>query len=178
MTQLSESIFLKIIIAGDGGVGKTTLLYRYIEDRFIMNTKMTLGVDFMVKEIEYAEEKTAQLQIWDFGGQEHFRHLLNRYALGAKGAILVFDLTRLSTLDSIEEWVKICRSYDPELPMIFLGAKNDLQEEIAVSDEYALEIKDVFNFADYIKTSSKTGENVSEAFETLTKKILKREGRL
>jgi len=169
-----ESLFLKVILAGDGGVGKTTLLYRYVEDRFMNETKMTLGVDFMVKEL-IIKNYQVMLQIWDFGGQDHFRHLLHRYVLGARGAVLMFDLTRITTLESTEEWVNICRTYDQDLPIIYLGTKYDLQELIMVDNDLALNMKEKFNFIDYIKTSSKTGRNIEDAFEQLTLSILKRE---
>ena len=83
----------------------------------------------MVKELNLNKNEI-MLQLWDFGGQEQFRHLLQRYSLGARGAIIMFDLTRVSTLENIEEWVNICRKYDYNLPIIFLGSKADLTESI------------------------------------------------
>lgn len=97
---MSKAILLKIITAGDGGVGKTTLLYRYIEGRFLANTRMTIGVEFFLKELNI-EGKKILLQVWDFGGQDHFRPLLKNYAVGARGALLLFDLTRPSSLERI-----------------------------------------------------------------------------
>ena len=73
-------VLLKVITAGEGGVGKTTLLYRYVEGRFVVNTKITLGVEFFMKTLQIGET-TVNLQVWDFGGQEHFRPLLKNYSL-------------------------------------------------------------------------------------------------
>ena len=165
---------LKILTAGDGGVGKTTLLHRYIEGKFIHDTKMTLGVEFMVKELKL-ENIEIMLQLWDFGGQDQFRHLLQRYALGARGAIIMFDLTRANTLENIAEWVQICRKYDPSLPIILLGSKSDLADLILIDDTYAHSISENFKMINYMKVSSKSGDNVDKAFEILIREILRQE---
>lgn len=101
-------MFMKIITAGNGGVGKTTLLYRYVEGKFLTDTKATLGVEFFWK-VFNAKEKQIDLQLWDFGGQQVFRHILKNYASGANGALILFDLTNKSSLEHIDEWVDICR---------------------------------------------------------------------
>ncbi len=168
---MSKPIVLKILTAGEGGVGKTTLLRRYVEGRFIESTKMTIGVEFFLKKLDINGRKVT-LQLWDFGGQDRFRFLLKSYATGAKGALLMFDLTRPNTLDNLDQWLKICRSENPNLPIVFLGTKLDRKDEIGVPDDYALEIKEELNLVDYIKISSKTGENVQKSFITLTKSIL------
>ncbi|MGQ4875731.1 MAG: Rab family GTPase [Promethearchaeia archaeon] len=171
---MPKKFILKILTAGEGGVGKTTLLHRYVEGKFSTDTKMTIGVEFFLKEITI-DDKQCTLQLWDFGGQERFRFLLESYVLGAKGALLMFDLTRPMTLDNLEEWVNICRKSDPDLPILFIGTKLDLVDEIMVDDDYALQYKEHFNLFDYMKVSSKTGEGVQEAFEKLTRKILERQ---
>ncbi len=136
---------------------------------FSTDIKMTIGVEFFLKEIKI-EDIECTLQLWDFGGQERFRFLLDSYVIGAKGALLMFDLTRMGTLKAIEQWVGILRKYDPELPILFLGTKLDLVEQISVNDEYALEFKEKYNLFDYLKISSKTGENINKALENLLKK--------
>jgi len=165
-------MIIKCITAGDGGVGKTTLLYRYVEGRFLADTRMTLGVEFFIKEVDVGGKKL-NFQVWDFGGQEHFRPLLKNYALGAKGALLLFDLTRLSSLMKINEWVNICREDNPDIPIIFLGTKLDLIDLISVDDSYALRLKVEYNFFEYLKISSKTGENVNLAFKLLAEEIVR-----
>ncbi|TXT55551.1 MAG: hypothetical protein BAJALOKI1v1_2020006 [Promethearchaeota archaeon] len=167
-----KPLVLKVLTAGEGGVGKTTLLHRYIEGEFQANTKMTIGVQFFLKELELNSKKVI-LQIWDFGGQERFRMLLKSYANGAKGALLLFDLTRPLTLDRIDEWVNICRSDDPDLPIIFLGTKFDLKDQVSIEDDYILEFVERFNLVTYLKTSSKSGRNVHKSFEILSENILK-----
>ncbi|MFX0081593.1 MAG: Rab family GTPase [Candidatus Hodarchaeota archaeon] len=171
---MPQKFILKILTAGEGGVGKTTLLHRYVEGKFSADTRMTIGVEFFLKETEI-DGKQCTLQLWDFGGQERFRFLLESYVLGAKGALLMFDLTRMMTLENLEQWLGIVRKGDPNLPVLFLGTKLDLEDEIQVDDDYARSFLNEYNLIDFLKISSKTGENVSQAFDILTKKILERQ---
>ncbi|MBY8981723.1 MAG: GTP-binding protein [Candidatus Lokiarchaeota archaeon] len=168
---MAKRFILKILTTGEGGVGKTTLLHRFVEDKFSSSTRMTIGVEFFLKDVDI-DGTHVTLQLWDFGGQERFRFLLENYVLGAKGAFLMFDLTRPSTLENLQQWVNICRAHDPKLPILFLGTKTDLIDEIMIEDDYARGFIDEFNLMDYLKVSSKTGENVGISFEKLTRKIL------
>jgi len=171
---MPQKFILKILTAGEGGVGKTTLLHRYVEGKFSAETRMTIGVEFFLKETE-VDGKQCTLQLWDFGGQERFRFLLESYVLGAKGALLMFDLTRMMTLENLEQWLNIVRKGDPNLPVLFVGTKIDLVDEIQVDDDYARTFLEQYNLIDFLKISSKTGENVSDAFNILTQKILERQ---
>ncbi len=171
---MPQKFILKILTAGEGGVGKTTLLHRYVEGRFSAETKMTIGVEFFLKETEI-DTNHCTLQLWDFGGQERFRFLLESYVLGAKGALLMFDLTRLMSLENLQQWINIVRRGDPNLPVLFVGTKLDLTDEIQVDDDYAMSFLNEFNLIDYIKISSKSGQNVGTAFEILTRTILERQ---
>ncbi|MGQ4875846.1 MAG: Rab family GTPase [Promethearchaeia archaeon] len=168
---MGKKFIFKILTAGEGGVGKTTMLYRYLEGHFSSETKLTVGVEFFVKEIEIDEIECA-LQLWDFGGQDRFRFLLESYTLGAQGAFLMFDLTRFFTTKTLAEWIKILRTHNPDLPVLLVGTKNDLKDKISVDDDYCLKLKEELNCFDFIKISSKTGENVNELFEILVRKIL------
>ncbi|MBY8990997.1 MAG: GTP-binding protein [Candidatus Lokiarchaeota archaeon] len=171
---MPQKFILKILTAGEGGVGKTTLLHRYVEGRFSAETKMTIGVEFFLKETEI-DSKQCTLQLWDFGGQERFRFLLESYVLGAKGALLMFDLTRMSSLQNLEQWLNIVRKGDPNLPVLFVGTKLDLEDEIQVDDDYAKSFLKEYNLINFLKISSKTGKHVSDAFNILTQKILERQ---
>ena len=169
---MSKSIVLKVLTAGEGGVGKTTLLHRYVDGKFPSETKMTIGVEFFLKELIIDDQKVL-LQLWDFGGQERFRFLLKSYVIGARGALLMFDLTRAMTLEKIQQWVNICRKENPNLPILFLGSKADLTDDINISKDYIMAYKEEFNLYDYLEVSSKTGKNVESAFESVTREILK-----
>ena len=85
----------------------------------------------------------------------------------------MFDLTRISTLNRVKEWVDILRKNNSELPIILIGTKKDMEEKLSVDDNYILQLKKAFNLFDFIKISSKTGENVNTAFEILLRNILK-----
>ncbi len=172
MGEKTSLKLFKIITGGDGGVGKTTLLYRYIEGKFLIDTKATLGVDFFWKKLKIKDTQF-DLQLWDFGGQQDFRHILKNYATGASGALLLFDLTSKSSLEQIYDWVDIFREKDPNLPIIFLGTKLDLTDLIVVEDKDAMFFKEKYGFLDYIKVSSKTDENVNLAFQLLVNEIMK-----
>ncbi|MFW9901211.1 MAG: Rab family GTPase [Candidatus Thorarchaeota archaeon] len=169
---MEKPILLKVITAGDGGVGKTTLLYRYIEGKFLVDTKMTIGVEFFLKELKI-DGKKILLQVWDFGGQDHFRPLLSNYATGARGALMLFDLTRPSSLSRIDQWVNICRQNNPGIPIIFLGTKLDLIDVNTIREEFALKYMEKYDFFNYLEISSKTGKNVNLAFELLAKELVK-----
>ncbi|MHA1105955.1 MAG: Rab family GTPase [Promethearchaeota archaeon] len=163
---------IKIIITGNGGVGKTTLLHRYIEGKFLVNTYMTIGVEFFIKELDVDGSKVL-MQIWDFGGQERFRFLLKNYAKGTKGALFLFDLTRPLSLESIDEWIDICRSEDPTVPILLIGSKADLEDSASLDEEYIQYMQNKYDLFNFIKISSKTGRNVEKAFRQIAEKVVK-----
>ena len=166
-----KKYIFKILIAGNASVGKTSLLRRYVDGMFDDSMIMTIGVDFFTKEITFNNSQ-CHLQLWDLGGQERFRHLLDNFVMGARGALLLFDLTRMPIIRDILEWVNITRLHDINLPIILVGTKLDLDDLIAVDDESAINLKNTFNMIDYIKTSAKTGTNVEKVFETISKQLV------
>jgi small GTP-binding protein len=168
-TNLFEHVF-KILVAGEGGVGKTTLLLKYVNGTFCEDTSMTIGIQFHHKTIQQNGIEYS-LQLWDFGGQDRFRFMLPSYAAGAKGAMLLYDTTRMATLENLTEWVKICRTHDPELPILFVGTKLDIVEDRSVPSDMAKDYLTPLNMFDYIEVSSKTGENVDEAFNRIVARI-------
>ncbi|MHA1720723.1 MAG: GTP-binding protein [Promethearchaeota archaeon] len=169
----------KILVAGQGGVGKTTLLTRIVTGKFMQNTAMTIGVEFHLLNLTLGKGDNAintVIQLWDFGGQERFRFMLDSYVAGARGALLLYDLTRLRTLDGLDEWVKIVRTHDKDLPILFVGTKLDRTDDITVSDEYAREFLEPLNMFDHLKISSKDGTGVEKAFKMITRKVLEING--
>ena len=171
----------KILVAGQGGVGKTTLLNRAVTGKFVQNTAMTIGVEFHLLSLTVGNQGAddainTTLQLWDFGGQERFRFMLDSYVAGARGALLLYDLTRLRTLDSLDEWVKIVRKHDKNLPILFVGTKLDRVEDITVADDYAQEFLEPLNMFGHMKISSKDGSGVKEAFKAISRKILDMNG--
>ncbi len=173
---MQKKFVLKIVAAGDGGVGKTTLLQRYVDNKFSEETRITVGIEFFTKYLNF-EENQVIIQLWDFGGQERFRFMLDRYLKGAKGAILMFDLIRPLSLNSIPEWINLLKSQNPNIPFIFVGTKLDLinGSHRVINDNEISELSIKYGCHDYIKVSSKTGENVNEVFEKIAIKSLNSE---
>ena len=169
-----RNFVFKILVGGDGAVGKTTLLRKYVDGTFDESSIATVGVDFFIKQVVYENVGSCTLQIWDLGGQERFRHLLESFIMGAKGALLLFDLTSMPKIDKILNWVNIVRMHDFDLPILLVGTKLDLEEFIAVDDESAQSIKNAFNMIEYIKTSSKTGVNVERVFDVIVEKLMEK----
>ena len=161
---------IKIIVSGEGGVGKTSFLNRLINDTFDINNELTKGVDFFSKDVlingyEY------NFVLWDFAGQNQFKKLLSDFVNGSLAAIVLFDLSRFKTLEGVEEWVHKLHQYG-DIPAFIIGTKSDIIDlnEIQVIDTFISEIiKKNKNVLGYIKISSKTGFNVKEAFYSLIK---------
>ncbi len=161
-------------IFGDGGVGKTTLVNRYILGLFYGDTTMTIGVDFHVKYLEVDGKKVA-LQIWDFAGEERFRFLLPTYLKGASGAIFIYDITRYSSLRNVMDWLAVVDAQFKQrerIPLLMVGGKADLAEKRMVSSSEAIEIAKSSQFSGFIECSSKTGKNVEKVSYAITQLML------
>ncbi|MBN1801269.1 MAG: GTP-binding protein [Candidatus Lokiarchaeota archaeon] len=158
-------------IFGDGGVGKTTLLNRYLTGIFKEDSGITIGVDFHLKKIE-SEGKKISLQIWDFAGEDRFRFLLPSYLMGASGGIFMFDITRYSSLKNFDDWLRIVDqgtlANEEHIPVLMVGSKLDLSHMRAVSSEEAIEMAKNNGLYGYVECSSKTGQNVENIFLELT----------
>jgi small GTP-binding protein len=163
----------KIIVIGDGAVGKTSLTVRFSQGYFKEDYKMTIGVDFAVKTVNIDTNngaKTAKLQIWDTGGQERFSYIRPLYYRGAMGALLVYDVTKRETFEHLENWLTEVSKHCPSIPMVMVGNKTDMPGR-AVSLEDALEFAIQRNMV-YFETSAKEGTNVESAFSDLTRILI------
>ena len=173
-------VMFKICLFGDGGVGKTTLLGRYLTGLFRSNQTITIGVDFHVKKIE-VNGKIVLLQIWDFAGEKRFRFLLPSYILGASGGIFMYDITRYSSLKNFPEWIKIFKNgfigaKDKPLPIIMVGGKLDLSFKRAVPTKEAFDLAKTNKLFGYIECSAKDGRNIEDIFTEIAKLMLQRAG--
>ena len=157
----------KIMMLGDASVGKTSLTMRYISGFFMEDLKLTIGVDFYSKTISF-KNKNVKLQIWDFGGEERFRFLLSQYSKGANGAFFLYDITNQTSLDHLPDWTQVIREHAGDIPIILIGSKMDLDEFRAVTRDDGILAAKKYNLASFIELSSKTGENVEEAFKNIT----------
>lgn len=170
-----EKLAVKLAIFGSGGVGKTTLIRRFVTKIFEEDIKMTIGADFSVKNI-ILENNTITLRIWDFAGEERFRVLLPAFAKGAHGGIFMFDLTRYSSIKEIEDWLSIFEYFvsnkTVKIPIIMVGGKSDLEEKRSVKAEEALELCNKYGLKGYFECSSKTGEKIEEIFKFIAQKMI------
>jgi small GTP-binding protein len=153
---------LKIIIIGDSGVGKTSILLRYVRGVFDPETQMTLGVEFMTKTIE-AKNHRIQLQLWDTSGHELFRSVTRAYFRGSAGAFLVFDISNRDSFDHIDrsfhDVKELARS---DVVAVLMGNKSDKADEREVTREEAEQFAKERQMK-YFETSAKTGSHVGEA---------------
>jgi Ras-related protein Rab-6A len=135
----------KICIAGAKGVGKSSLITRYVDDTFNEKSMKTIGVAFKRKEIKIKENLSIELNIWDFGGEEKYRILFPAYVNGAAAALLLYDTTNKNSLDDIENWVKIIDNNSKEVIKVTIGTKTDLKEQREISKADALKISTKLN---------------------------------
>lgn len=163
---------IKIIVSGDGGVGKTSFLTRLIHDNFDMNSELTKGVDFFSKDVRINGYEY-NFVMWDFAGQDQFKKLLSDFVNGSLAAFILFDLSRFNTLEGVEEWIHKLNHYG-NIPAYIIGTKSDIIDtsEAHIFDDYISEIiRNNKNVIGYLKISSKTGLNVKQAFNSLIEKL-------
>ncbi|MFW9818765.1 MAG: Rab family GTPase [Candidatus Thorarchaeota archaeon] len=164
----------KLILGGEGGVGKTSMVHRFVEDSFQTDYKSTIGTSIMKKECEFQGlESKVRFVIWDLAGQAQFRRVRQTYVANAEAGILVYDVTRQETLDILENWFNEIKSVSPTISMILVGNKIDLENDRVVATEKGEELAKKLNLS-YIETSAKTGENINDAFKMLALQIIKR----
>lgn len=165
-----EKYCFKLLLIGDGSVGKTTLILKYVEDRFRHKYKPTIGVDLFIKQIRLTDCET-KLTIWDVAGQERFKIIRKGFYEGGSGALLVYDVTRPETFEMLSEWVQELHEYAGKVPVVTIGNKIDLTNRRKVSTRKAKQnAKTISN--GYMETSAKTGKNVNGAFRAITKRML------
>jgi len=154
---------------GSGGVGKTSLLIRYIKDHFSPDLRQTIGSSFLIKDVEI-DQKNVRLLLWDIGGQDQFAKLRTIYFKGSNAAFGVFDVTNPQSLLKLPGWVSsIKKTVKTSIPMIIVGNKIDLGRQ--VDKKEAEDLAKRLN-CDYLETSAKTGEKVEVAFEKIARACL------
>lgn len=160
----------KLILGGDGGVGKTSMVHRFVEDSFDVDYKSTIGTSIMKKQCEFDDLNTrVRFVIWDLAGQSQFKRVRKSYAANAEAGILVFDVTRKDTFNNIDLWRDETVNVTKNISLILVGNKIDLDRQ--VSTEEGEELAKKLGLT-YIETSAKTGENIDEAFRTLALQLL------
>ncbi|MFX0069994.1 MAG: Rab family GTPase [Candidatus Hermodarchaeota archaeon] len=165
----------KVCVFGDGGVGKTSLVQRFLTGTFADSYRITIGADFYIKKVELDEHEVT-LQLWDFAGEDKFRFLLPTYAAGASGGIFMYDITRHSSINNMKKWLEVFRTRSDgslnDIPLLMVGGKLDLEDKRVVSIDEAHSIAENNDFYEFMECSSKTGENVEDIFNSISKKML------
>ncbi|XP_004080935.4 ras-related protein Rab-18 [Oryzias latipes] len=166
---------LKILIIGESGVGKSSLLLRFTEDTFDPEQSATIGVDFKVKTISVDGNK-AKLAIWDTAGQERFRTLTPSYYRGAQGVILVYDVTRRETFTKLDNWLNELETYCTRNDLVKMLVGNKIDKE-----SHEVDRAEGLKFARkhstlFIEASAKTKDGVQCAFEELVEKVIQTPG--
>ncbi|MBI3244553.1 MAG: GTP-binding protein [Chloroflexi bacterium] len=161
----TSQLAIKVVVAGDGNVGKTSLIRQYCEGKFESSRVMTIGVDFQTKRVALPEGEV-KLSIWDMAGQERFAVMRSGFYRGSRAAALVFDVTQAASLTNLETWRAEILKVMPDQKFVVVGNKIDLPRDEATQDaaNFAAQIG-----AEYVETSAATGDGVPKLFEALAR---------
>eukprot|EP00817_Percolomonadidae_sp_ATCC50343_P004196 CAMPEP_0117426286 /NCGR_PEP_ID=MMETSP0758-20121206/6446_1 /TAXON_ID=63605 /ORGANISM="Percolomonas cosmopolitus, Strain AE-1 (ATCC 50343)" /LENGTH=209 /DNA_ID=CAMNT_0005211395 /DNA_START=6 /DNA_END=635 /DNA_ORIENTATION=+ len=176
-----QKIILKVIILGDSGVGKTSLLQRYVNKKFSEQYKATIGADFLTKEIVMDDDRMVTMQIWDTAGQERFQSLGVAFYRGADACVLVHDVTNKKTFRNLDNWrdeflIQAGPSDLENFCFVCIGNKVDLENKQTTTTQ-AKNWCSNKNSIPYFETSAKNGKDVDKAFMEIAKAALKKEDR-
>ncbi|KAK9404842.1 ras-related protein Rab-22A [Crotalus adamanteus] len=161
---------LKVCLLGDTGVGKSSIVWRFVEDSFDPNINPTIGASFMTKTVQYQNELHKFL-IWDTAGQERFRALAPMYYRGSAAAIIVYDITKEETFSTLKNWVKELRQHGPpNIVVAIAGNKCDLNDVREVIEKDAKDYADSIH-AIFVETSAKNAININELFIEISRRI-------
>ena len=171
----AEMIF-KIIIVGDLSSGKTNIVTQYISHKFVQDSQPTIGVEMFNKDFQINEDKVSA-QIWDTAGQEKYNALTSSYYKGAKGALVVYDITQESTFLKVEQFVKdLKEKSDKNVYMILVGNKIDLEENRKISKEEGKILADKLKMG-FFEVSAKNGTGIEDLFKNLIDNVYEKNNR-
>ena len=171
LSQTDNFINFKIIIVGDSGVGKSSLLKRAVKNKFDGNYQATIGFEFLLMHFIVNDLKI-KLQIWDTCGQEMYRSLVQGFYRNTSLALVVYDINQKKTYDSLETWIKDIRQHtEQELPIFIAGNKNDLERVVSCEEAKVFAVSN--RTKSFIECSAKTGYNVKEIFFDAAKYLYK-----
>ena len=162
---------IKLLVLGDLSVGKSSFIYRFIEDKFNADSMTTTGLDLKTKDL-IIDDKKIRIEIWDTAGQEKFKSITQNLILRVQGIIILFDITNKESFNNLNVWIKTIKEQcGKNFPILIAGNKTDLEENRIVNTEEA----NIFTNnekIDYIEISCKTGENIKETIDIICKKII------
>ena len=162
-SNVKEEYKFKVVVVGDSGVGKTNLIKRFINDTFNKDSKATVGVEFLSKTYLINQE-VFKIEIWDTAGQERYKSITAAYYKGAKGAMIVYDVTNQTSFDNVDNWAnEIKEKAARNINLMIVGNKTDLTDKIVVTSEVATEKAKALEIP-IMETSALDSTNVKEAF--------------
>ena len=162
----------KILVIGDGAVGKSCIIRRYVDNEFESTHLQTVGLDFKLKNIQLDDGNSLKAQIWDTAGQERFHSITRNYFKNAHGIILIYDVTLIESFHNVKNWIKqIKKEASDKVSIILVGNKIDMENERVVSNEEGEKIADEYGLK-FFECSAKTGVNIEQIFKEVAKKIL------
>ena len=163
---------VSLITLGEGQVGKTSIIYRYIDDTFTSNYLATIGIDSKFKKIKLASGEEIKVKILDTAGQERFQSIAANYIKKADGIVFVYGITKAYTFTNLEKWLSNIDEVANDKPCLLIGNKSDMNDKREVSKEEGMEFTKKFKKeTHFYETSCKTGENVDKAINDLVNQI-------
>lgn len=160
----------KILVIGDGTSGKSSILHRYIDNKFYHNYISTIGVDFKIKMLNISN-KLIKFQIWDTAGQERFKAITTAYYRGVNGILLVYDVSNRETFNNIDIWIDDINKFaPPDVLILLVGNKSDTVKR-QVKIEEGINKANELNIP-FIETSAKDNINIKKAFDLLAEKLI------
>lgn len=161
---------IKLVLLGDPSVGKTCFFMRYSSDQFNPDHLTTIGVDYYLNEIEINNKTKIHIQLWDTAGQERFRTITKNYIKGAQGILLVYDITKRKSFESLAAWMKQIEEIAIEnIQTLLIGNKSDMESKREISFKEGQTKAKEFNI-DFYETSAKENKNIEEVLTILAKK--------
>ena len=158
-----QPLQFKFIVIGCSGAGKTSIVRRLVDNKFVKGTQSTVGIEYFTH-ITTIEGRTIKMMIWDTAGQERFYTIAKAYFRSALGVVLVFDITDRKSFDQLPRWLRDARmEADPHCSVILVGNKTDLAPSRVVSKEEAMEFAKSHELT-YIETSAADNSNIEEVF--------------
>lgn len=169
-SQFNDDLYkykFKLVLIGDCSVGKSSILIRFSEDRFMNNYNPTIGVDFASKILDIGTK--VKLLVWDTAGQERFRTITKNYYRGADAHLLIFDMTDPSSFENLKYWMKEIKEYTDFQNIFLIGTKNDLMTNTFINPSFIQKFIEENKIINYFEISSKTNKNIDNTFNEIAK---------